>query len=114
MRQIGFVLLGIAMLFVATASRAAGSDAAVPVPSPAVSAPLTLLAAPAPPAAEEGLLPLLSTPEPVLAAVCPRPPTTSCQSCVIATFPPTQSVHSCTLFCQNGVLRQVCTACGEC
>ncbi|HEX4966734.1 MAG TPA: hypothetical protein VF173_38340 [Thermoanaerobaculia bacterium] len=46
--------------------------------------------------------------------VCPRPPVTSCQDCVLPTFPATHSVHSCTLFCQNGVLRQVCTACGEC
>ncbi|MBW8876165.1 MAG: hypothetical protein JF614_14460 [Acidobacteria bacterium] len=113
MRQIGFVLLGIAMLFVATASWAAGSDVAVSAPSPAVSAPLAL-EAPAQPAPDPGLLPILSAPEPVLAAVCPRPPTTSCQSCALHTFPPTQSVHSCTLFCQNGVLRQVCSACGEC
>ncbi len=114
MRQIGFVLLGIAMLFVATASWAAGSGVTSADSQSAVDAPLALLAAPAPPAPGPELLPILSTPEPVLAAACPRPPTTSCQSCVIATFPPTQSVHSCTLFCQNGVLRQVCTACGEC
>lgn len=46
--------------------------------------------------------------------VCPQPPVTSCQTCFLHTVPPTQSVQSCTLFCQNGVLRRVCAACGEC
>ena len=107
MRNLKLALLVMTILGAASAVWAAGPAPAPESATPASSAASVLFA----PAAVDG--PLM-TPAPVPAfSFCPHPPVDSCDTCYIHTFPPTQSTHMCTLFCYNGVPKQVCQPCGE-
>ncbi|HZF10047.1 MAG TPA: hypothetical protein VFE33_14755 [Thermoanaerobaculia bacterium] len=101
MRKRNLALLGLALLFVATAGWAAdATSTAVPVwASPADASAVAPLASDP-----------LSSPQPVLTFQCPPEPITSCNSCLYFGIP---SSYSCTIFCVNGVPHRSCNTCGE-
>ncbi|HEX4964406.1 MAG TPA: hypothetical protein VF173_26550 [Thermoanaerobaculia bacterium] len=101
MRRLTLTLLGLALLFTATAVLAAepvATDGAAPA-----SALATTVAPPA-------LIDQILEPSPsAITPICPPEPVVSCNSCFL--FGTTTSFQ-CTLFCSNGVLHRSCSPCG--